>query len=58
MVLNLEKTKITHAQMKSANFLKYKIYKTKMSKMPIKIDSKRCLWWIVLRLILDTLVKK
>lgn len=36
LLLNLEKTKIIHAEKEYTKFLGYKIYKTKMSKMPSK----------------------
>lgn len=36
LVLNLKKTKITHAEKDYAKFLGYKIHKTKMSKMPLR----------------------
>jgi len=53
MVLNLDKTKITNAQKDSAKFLGYRIYKTKMSKMPIKVDKRGRLCRVVPRPILD-----
>jgi len=39
LVLNLDKTKITHAETYSARFLGYKIHKTPLSKQAIKRDS-------------------
>lgn len=53
MVLNLDKTKITNAQKDSARFLGYRIHKTKMSKMPIKVDKRGRLCRVVPRPILD-----
>ncbi len=53
LVLNLEKTKITHAEKDHAKFLGYKIYKTKMSKMSLRRNTLGRLSRIVPRLILD-----
>jgi hypothetical protein len=38
--LNTEKTKITHSQLDSAQFLGYRVYKTKLSKMKISYNLK------------------
>lgn len=40
LVLNVEKTKITHAETRSAKFLGYKIHKTKLRKITIKKDCR------------------
>lgn len=40
LTLNAEKTKITHSQLDSANFLGYRVHKTKLSKMKISYNSK------------------
>jgi len=53
MVLNLDKTKITNAQKDSARFLGYRIHKTKISKMPLKVDKRGRLCRVVPRPILD-----
>ena len=57
LILNLGKTSITNATKKSASFLGYKIYKTKMRKMPIKRDKVGRMRRIVPRPILDVSIK-
>ena len=57
LVLNLEKTKITHAVTGHAKFLGYKIHKNKMSKMPIRRDKRGRLSRVVPRPILDAPIK-
>jgi hypothetical protein len=53
MVLNLDKTSITNATKDSASFLGYKIYKTKLRKMPIRRNKVGRLCRVVPRPILD-----
>lgn len=53
LVLNMDKSKIIHAETKSAKFLGYKIHKTKLRKMAIKRDSKSRMSRRVPRPILD-----
>lgn len=57
MVLNLDKTSITHAEKGSAKFLGYRIHKTIMKKMPIKKNKLGRLCRIVPRPILDAPIK-
>ena len=40
LILNTEKTKITHSQLDSAKFLGYRVYTTKLFKMKIAYNSK------------------
>lgn len=53
LALNMDKSKIIHAETKSAKFLGYKIHKTKLRKMAIKRDSKGRMSRRVPRPILD-----
>jgi group II intron reverse transcriptase/maturase len=53
LVLNMDKSEITHAETKSAKFLGYKIHKTKLRKMAVKRDSKGRMSRRVPRPILD-----
>jgi hypothetical protein len=54
LVLNLDKTKITNAQKKSANFLGYRIYRTVMKKMLVRENKINLISRIVPRTILDS----
>jgi len=58
MVLNVEKTKITHAETSSAKFLGYYIHKTKLRRMPIRYNSKGKLTRRVTRPIFDAPIKE
>ena len=58
LMLNPEKTKITHAEKDHAKFLGYKIYKTKVRKMPIKRDKLGQLSQIIPRPILNAPIKE
>ena len=58
IVLNLEKTKITHAKKESAQFLGYRIHKTIMKKTSIKRNKLGCLRRIVTRPLLDAPVRE
>lgn len=51
--LNTTKTLITHAETNSASFLGYKIHRTPLSKMPIRVDKKGRKARIVPRPVLD-----
>lgn len=54
MLINLEKTKITNATKNHVEFLGYKIYKTKMSKMSIRKNKLGLLTRIVPKTVLDS----
>jgi group II intron reverse transcriptase/maturase len=56
--LNTSKTLITHAETESALFLGYKIHRTPLSKMPIRIDKIRRKSRIVPRPVLDAPISK
>nr|UXN44309.1 putative reverse transcriptase [Haslea karadagensis] len=53
LILNIEKTKITHSQLDSATFLGYRVYKTKLSKMKIAHNLKGQLSRRTINTILD-----
>jgi len=56
--LNTTKTFITHAETNSALFLGYKIHRTPLSKMPIRVDKKGRKSRIVPRPVLDAPIAK
>lgn len=56
--LNITKTLITHAETASAKFLGYKIHRTPLSKMPIRVDKKGRKSRIVPRPVLDAPISK
>ena len=58
LVLNLEKTKIIHAQKEHVKFLGYKIHNTKMRKIPLRKNKLNRLSRIVLKPILDAPIKE
>lgn len=56
--LNTTKTFITHAETNSALFLGYKIHRTPLSKMPVRVDKKGRKSRIVPRPVLDAPISK
>jgi group II intron reverse transcriptase/maturase len=56
--LNVTKTLITHAESNSASFLGYKIHRTPLSKMPVRVDKKGRKSRIVPRPVLDAPIAK
>lgn len=58
LILNADNTKTTNAQMQSAKFLGYIIYKTKINKMPIRRGKLKGLSQIVLRPMTDAPIKE
>jgi group II intron reverse transcriptase/maturase len=53
LILNIEKTKITHSQLDSVTFLGYRLYKTKLKKMKISSNLKAQLSHRTTNIILD-----